>query len=46
MARIESAKCASSFNTGKITLIPGEAGNEAFGDVITPLRYRPSSLTP
>jgi len=25
--------------------MPGEAGNEAFGDVITPLRYRPSSLT-
>jgi hypothetical protein len=25
--------------------MPGEAGNEAYGDVITPLRYRPSSLT-
>ena len=46
MARIESSKCACSLSTGKITLMPGEAGNEAFGDVITPLRYRPSSLTP
>jgi hypothetical protein len=27
-----------------MTLMPGETGNEVFGDVITPPRYRPSSL--
>jgi hypothetical protein len=30
--------------TGRITLMPGKAEREALGDVITPPRYRPSTL--